>query len=308
MFALWLSLRKVALADLWLPLRAAEPGWLGLALLALAGNFAGKVLRWCILLGAAGGRIGLAQVAAYFFAGQFVNLLAPGRAGDLGRAYGFGGLGAGRTFTLGTVVIEKLLDAMMFAVLVILLLAWMPLPGWVSASAYVLVGVALAVLAGLVVVTRFWEAVRLRVEAGLAKLPAAWGPRLLAGLESLAVFQRAGAAWWLALLTAGIWGAAWLVNHLVFLALELHLPAAASLLVLVALQVGFSSAVFPGALGIFEFLAVLALGVFGVGETAAFGYGVLLHAVVLLPAIFLGVACTLGIGWLRGPVVPGGAG
>ena len=44
-------------------------------------------------------------------AGQMLNTVFPARLGDLTRAYVLGGKGPGRSFVLGTVVLEKILDS-----------------------------------------------------------------------------------------------------------------------------------------------------------------------------------------------------
>jgi hypothetical protein len=45
----------------------------------------------------------------------------------------------------------------------------------------------------------------------------------------------------------------------------------------------------PGRIGIFEYLCVLALGVFNIPESTAFSYGILLHVVALLPQTVIGL-------------------
>jgi uncharacterized membrane protein YbhN (UPF0104 family) len=305
MGAFWLALREVDFGEAARLAGEARAGWLAAAGLAVLVSYLAKGLRWRVLLGA--GEAGWGEVYAYFFAGQLVNLIVPGRLGDLGRAYGLGGRGAGRTFALGTVVVEKLLDAGMFGAWVLVLAVWMPLPDWAGSPLWGLAAAGAAALGLLGLAAISWDALAGRLGRAADRLPGRWGARLLEGLESLAVFRRRADRGRLAALTVLIWGAAWGVNHLVFRAFGWALPGEASLFLLVALQVGFSAMVTPGALGVFELLAVLALGVFGVGEAEAFGYGVVLHAVVLAPVIALGLGSLAGIGWLRARrATPGG--
>ena len=67
----------------------------------------------------------------------------------------------------------------------------------------------------------------------------------------------------------------------------------ASLLTLVTLQVGISLPSVPGRFGVFEAACVLALGTFGIEQTLASGFGLLLHTVILIPAVIAGVASLL---------------
>ena len=45
----------------------------------------------------------------------------------------------------------------------------------------------------------------------------------------------------------------------------------------------------PGSIGVFHYLSVLTLGLFGVEHELALGYGVLLHLVTYLPPSLLGL-------------------
>jgi uncharacterized membrane protein YbhN (UPF0104 family) len=56
-----------------------------------------------------------------------------------------------------------------------------------------------------------------------------------------------------------------------------------------ALQAGISIPSIPGKIGIFEYICVLSLVAFKVDPARAFSYGILLHAIVLLPTTILGL-------------------
>ena len=93
-----------------------------------------------------------------------------------------------------------------------------------------------------------------------------------------------------------IWLAALATNQLILLALDLRLPWTASLMVLVVLQVGITLPSVPGRIGVFEYLCILSLAVFGVAQAPALTYGILLHVVVLVPTTLAGLAAI----WLLG--------
>jgi uncharacterized membrane protein YbhN (UPF0104 family) len=71
----------------------------------------------------------------------------------------------------------------------------------------------------------------------------------------------------------------------------------ATLLVLIGLMAGIAVPSVPGRIGIFEYICVLALAVFGIKQTQALTYGILLHAVVFLPVLVLGVLALLRLSW-----------
>jgi hypothetical protein len=123
-------------------------------------------------------------------------------------------------------------------------------------------------------------------------LPAAWQDRLerafrqalgsLSVLRNLRVNLRLQ-AWSLAILANSV-----LTNYAIFLALDMGLSLAAALFLLAVLQVGVAVPSAPGKLGVFHYLCVLALGVFGVAKESAIAYAVLLHVVVFVPPSLLG--------------------
>jgi len=71
----------------------------------------------------------------------------------------------------------------------------------------------------------------------------------------------------------------------------------AACLVLVALTIGISVPSTPGRIGVFQYICVLALAVFGVPQAVAFAYGVLLHGIVFLPTTLVGLISLVVLGW-----------
>jgi glycosyltransferase 2 family protein len=302
--ALYLALQDVSLGEVRVALAQANAGWIGLALASVAVNTLAKAIRWQVLLGPAGKKIGVGRALVALLIGQMLNTLLPARVGDLTRAYQVGSQGAGRTFTLATVMVEKILDLLSYAFLFVFLIFLIPLPGWVSDSGYGFVGVTVFVALAVFVATYQQAAIVRLVEWGARILPEqsrVWvTSRLRAALASLDVLQSHSDLFRLAFWSALAWATAVLNNHLVLLALGLHLPLAASLLTLIALQAGISIPSAPGRIGIFEYICMLALAVFGVDQAVAFGYGLVLHAVVLLPTTLIGLVFWLwGIGGSR---------
>jgi glycosyltransferase 2 family protein len=184
-----------------------------------------------------------------------------------------------------------------FAFLFVLLLALIPLPGWVKDSGWMLVGAA--ALAGGVTFAltaqrgRFLQLVESLIRRVPRLLPEKWQSyvvsRLHNGLDSLDVLQQRWDLVKIALWSTLIWLTAVLTNSFTLMALGIHLDFSASLLVLVGLMIGISVAVVPGRIGVFEWICVLALAIYGVGQAQALSYGLLLHAIVYVPTTLLGV-------------------
>ena len=107
-----------------------------------------------------------------------------------------------------------------------------------------------------------------------------------AGLSSLRSVAASAQLW---ALSAAILLLAASTNYLLFVAFGFKLPVVAALFLLVVLQLGNSAVSVPGNLGVFHYLTVLALAVYGIDRARALAYAIVLYAVALLPKIALGV-------------------
>jgi glycosyltransferase 2 family protein len=225
---------------------------------------------------------------------MLVNSIAPARLGDLLRAYLMGEQQRhSKAYVLGTVVVEKLLDTFFLLVSVALLLPQMVFPDWAAEpsliTAVILAGLILA--GGLVLwkrapVLRWLE----RLGGVLPVRMRAWALRQTAHLADSLECLRGPRR--LALILAGsavVWGLGVLTNLLVFWAMRLNVSAWAAVFLLVVLQVGVAVPSSPGRIGVFHYLTLLALSVFGVAQETALGVGLLLHLAVYVPVFAFGV-------------------
>jgi glycosyltransferase 2 family protein len=245
-----------------------------------------KAIRWRWLLSTRPVEFNLHQLSDLLVIGQAVNLLIPARLGDLVRAYLAGEEGnASKTYILGTIAAEKLIDLVALAVLILALLPFIALPTWLAArqGPVILAAVAMALaVAGLILGRSQLAGWASRA---LGRLPGRagerWQARLVAGLDGLAALGQRSAAlavWWWTVVT---WLLATLTNLLLFMAFNLPPAILPALFLLVVLQANVAVPSAPGRIGVFHYLCVLALGVFGVPSPVALGYGVVLHLIVV---------------------------
>ena len=297
---IFLAIRNVDFALVWAALKNARLIFIFLALGSVLINTLVKARRWKVLVGPDGQAISLWKYWMILLTGQMLNALLPARLGDLTRAYTLGGLGPGRTFVLGTIVLEKMFDSLAYLCLFGVLFVLIPLPEWMSGSILVFLLVTLALVAGVIVLvyypTPLMNLLR-RISRLLPERLRSWlSPRIESGLRSLEIIRRRKDLARLTFWTALVWGTAILNNYLVMQALDLHLPLVAPVLILVGLQAGISLITIPGTIGVFEYICVLALTFFGVEPSLAFSYGLLLHAIVLLPPLLGGMISFWALG------------
>jgi uncharacterized protein (TIRG00374 family) len=291
-----LALRTVPADQVWLTLGHVNPVWVGLTLVSIIVNTVAKAVRWKVLLGTEGQRIHLWVVLRALLVGQMLNTFIPTRVGDLSRAYTIGHQGPGTAFVLGTVVLEKLIDMVAFGLIILGLLVAIPLPDWAVGPAYqvLIVGTIVVSCAILLYHRRLspqalaWVAQRFN-HGLFTRLVDAARP----AFESGNVLRRPTKSAKLIVLSALIWFTAILNNYLMLLAFQIDLPASAAVLLLVGLQLGISLPSLPGTIGVFEYVCVVVLALFAVERSTALSYGILLHAIVMIPSTVAGILMLL---------------
>jgi uncharacterized protein (TIRG00374 family) len=282
----WLLARDLDWRAVGEALQQADYRWVGLGILGIVATFFARTWRWSALLGIPQASFHATLTALLL--GQTLNMLLPARAGDVGRA-----MWAGRQMrssaaqALGTVAVEKVWDMLALVLCTVLLLIWMPLPGWFVRPTW---GAAVALGAAVVLL---WVGLRWRekwlelVARLLAYLPRGWDRSLLPRLNNLAdgleaIRQpRVGAV--AALWTVVTWVLGAAVNWAVLAAFDIR-SGLTALFLLVVLMAGATLPV-PANVGVFEGICVLSLGIFDVPRDAALAIGLVLHLVVIGPPL-----------------------
>jgi uncharacterized membrane protein YbhN (UPF0104 family) len=310
---LWWFFRGVTLDGLTSEIRRIRlPYVFAAAMLSLCG-FLFRIARWRYLL-APLARVGVGSLAAAVFVGWAVSAILPGRVGEVARAVVLRqreGLRA--SAALGTIVLERMLDALAVLILVAASIGFVPRAALGSAHASVLAGIrtgALIVFAGLMVVTTVILLMH-RVPAGVvvtlrrwtARLPgvlgsAAWGmiEAFLAGLSGAVrggtgmpgvTPARLRAA--VALHSAALWIVICGVHVLLLRAFAIEASVFTVPPLLFLITVGLSVPV-PGAVGSYHKAVQLGLtAMLGVSSETAAGYAVVGHAVTLGPPTLIGL-------------------
>lgn len=294
-FALIMLGRAVDWRSAWQTLQQVHWGWLGLAIIGLFFNNFGKASRWRLLFPAEDPMPGRGEALGALLAGQLLNFVLPFRSGDFSRAYFMGyRRGHSSASAVGTIGAEKVLDIIMMGALFTSIIPFFILPTWLEANKSTIWFVSLAafmlwlgIIAGLPLATK--QLARLaRQHPMLARLVAMLS-RLLQGFSSLRQRQRLLP---ILLWTGIIWASS--VGATYALLASLSLPASLPLAILanVIVQGGLSVPVAPAGIGIFEWLAILALSIAGIGTAQGLAYGLITHAAVLLFPV------TIGLPWL----------
>jgi uncharacterized protein (TIRG00374 family) len=224
--------------------------------------------------------------------GFMANSVLPLRAGEFVRVYVVARRwGHGFWTALATLIVERVLDSLVIVFIMGVLVLRIPVPRTLEIGAAVLLAIDLVAVTVLCL---------LAVEPGRARrlvehLTRRWPPlqgRIVGILETFVrglegIRTRAHllplVAWTVIIWVLQAFGA-WAMLR----ALHIELPWIAAWVVLAFVGLGVAIPSAPGYIGVFHAAATIALTIFGVPATAAFGYALLLHASSMLPIIVVG--------------------
>lgn len=287
------AFRDVHLARVAEAVGSARPGLLLAALFVDALVLLAKALKWrCVFLPLR--RLPPLAFLGGIAVGALAATVLPFRLDELVRGVYFGRrYGIAKPAVLGTIVVERLVDATTLLVAVGLLLLVSEPEGWLLRGAtLVLAGVSLGVGAVFVFLLG-----RRRLGPLLSWLARGRAiqrrERLLRAIEDLAqglsAFPRTGRFLVVFGFAALEWTLSVLCVRLTLLAFGSDLPPAGSLLLVVASYLSFAVPAVPGALGVFEALVKTALvAAYALDPAVALGYALTLHLMLVAPISLLG--------------------
>lgn len=304
---IWYVATHVSLQAVVEALAAAHPGYVLLAIAIMLITIAIKVWRWQLLLTPSGTPSG--DTPAFwplFWAttlGQHVNLLVPFlRLGEVARVYalrqqtGISGMRA-----IGTLVVEKTLELIYFALTAVLLLPFIVIPPLYRP------GLLLIVIPVILLALLFFLAYKPQLFVQIARwmigrLPAHWEARLshglIAGLEGIAALRDRRTTVLLLLTSLVVAILAVLLPYALFLAFSIPLGVVEATLMHVAVSVASAPPSTPAKIGVFNGVAALLLLQLGLqDEAVVVSYAIVFHLVVILPQIILGSVAAWQTDW-----------
>ncbi len=293
--SLYLLLRNTDWSELWRVFSTANYWWLIPALLILLSTSYSRARRWKLLIASAE-PITVTRLFHVVNIGYLFNNTLPAKVGELVRAYLVGRtVEGGFARALSTLIVERLLDVLCVVILLVILLPFITLPDWAARGGLIFGAIAIVGMAVLIVLAYKGERGLDWLWRFLGKAPVigkpavrSWLSSLLVGLKPLTQTRLApGIILW----SVALWLGYALLNYVMLAAFHMtgQVSFAVSAFVLVATGFGMIVPSSPGAMGVFEAAVVLALGLYGVGNSQAFAYGFGLHMFTNLGLIVLGI-------------------
>jgi uncharacterized protein (TIRG00374 family) len=259
-------------------------------------NYFLRVLRWDVYLRAIAPAVPLRRQGLYYFAG-FAFTVTPGKLGEAVRGVYLRRHGVSYAQTAAVLLVERLLDLMVVALLALLWLSRDRHGAWFAAGFFIVVA-ALAVL-----VSRPSAQARLRAAAvrrsGRLARALEFLARSLGDAASLLTLPRLAFGLVLGLLA---WGAEGVGLYLLVQALGITLGLAGSVGAYSLAVLAGAASFIPGGLGGAEAAMTLLLGLAGAGTAAALTATVVCRLATLWFAVALGALAMLALELLGAPL------
>ena len=287
--------RQVDLRQSWNTLGKVDVRFMILSLLLFFVNLPLRAWRWQRIFSPAS-RPRFGSCLTVLGIGNMANFLLPGRAGDLARCVLVGRetSASQSSRTLATLAVEKVLDGLALAGMVLFSVLWLHPPHWVVD----LLRVALLIFGGVLVAL---VALRYRTRLLIEFVRAAFRWVRLPSMETkvdnlivsfadgLSAVSSLGQMLLLLAITAAIWvceaGLIWVLAAALGLSIKLVSAAVASAI----LGLAFMIPAAPGGLGTYELFGTEALKLAGLTASSALALTVVIHAWVFVVNIGAGV-------------------
>jgi hypothetical protein len=197
--------------------------------------------------------------------------------------------------------LERLFDVLAICVLGMSVSLVFTLPSVVVWAIYSFAAAAVALIAGLTLLSWRQTSVHLLLKRypklgshSVARFAIEWLGRFILAINVVRSPTRLALS--VALTCVG-WGVLALYLMIMIIAFRLPAPPAAALLVLVVTNLGAAIPSSPGSLGIYHVLAVLALSVWNIDTSAAVAFAIGSHALAITMHILVGLVCAWFEGW-----------
>jgi glycosyltransferase 2 family protein len=319
--ALYFAFRDVEFAQAVEHARRANYWLLLLAATAATGMFPLRARRWRTILDPVAPRLPFGPLWRSTAIGMMVNNVVPLRAGELARAYALTREVPQVTFptALASLVVDRVFDAVVVLLLLAVSMVVPDFPKGATISGRPIAQVAqafaivpLVMLVALYVLVFFpgkliklFELLARKVSPSIEARGRDMLQRFSEGLSVLRTPGHFIAVFWWTLLH-------WLLQPLAFWlgfkAMGIDVPLSATLFVqgVVVIWVALPSA--PAFVGLFEGASVVALGLYGITESAALTWALVFHVVTFIPITLIGAYYFARLGLTMGEIGAAGRG
>jgi len=226
--------------------------------------------------------------------GLAFNNLLPARLGEVVRAMSIGrSESISKSAAFATIVYERVVDVFGLLVLLWFLLLRAQGPEWLRRSGTILLVLNVLLMALLYYMHRYRRTFLLILAKLVRPFPARLRERatnwVVAFIDGLDVVRSPRIIIPMVVTSIGVWGTAGVGIYLCLIAMGIHLPVIASVVLLVLIPLGTMVPSAPAYLGPVQYACILGLGIYGVGKSEALAYSLVFHAHHFFPVTSAGL-------------------
>jgi len=290
---IFLALKDVPLDEVARVLANANYVWVFIGIVTILAQSWIRAVRWIQLYYPLERGLRAWHMFGIVLISQMLNILIPWRVGEIARLYLASEIEKrDAAQTLATLATEKAFDTLMLLLLLVAIPPFMTvaLPSRLEEARAGLVILTVVFFAGLFVLLvlrdpliRWLDQIPFRLRGQ------SFGDYARKALTSLEVFKRWDVHLGLQIESIVMWALGAVINYFIFMALGLDVPIIGAFVLLAVLQVGGIVPSSPGKVGVFQYLCILTLALFGVGKTEGLVYGILLYLVAYGVPVILGI-------------------
>jgi glycosyltransferase 2 family protein len=290
---LYLSLKDIRFREIWVTLANADWHLVFIPLFFIMIAVTLCAFRWSRV---AGGGSRFRETFVALLIGLFINNVLPARIGEVARAYVLSKKrGFSFTYAISTVLVDRFFDLAGLLLITFIFFPRESLPAAVSKGLYMLIGLLVVCVVTLIVMSR--EGVAGKVADRIAKLQRPFflklAKRIIEIQENL---KRINSPFNLVLcvcISAVTWLSMSTALYFVMLALGVPVRFAYIPFVCALLNMGLTIPSSPGYVGVYQFLLVYLLSIFGVPKYQGFAVSLVFHVSWYIPYNILGFTFSL---------------
>jgi len=294
----YFAFRGISFRHIWESLHQASPGPISLALFLYFIDYVLRSKRWSILL-APVKPIPSVQLFGVMLIGFFANNVLPLRMGELVRAHLCGTkFNISRTASLGTILLERLCDALSFLTTSLVASWFIPIPPSMKRGAWLLGGSCIAVIVAILVMHHQEETFRRFLV--WSPVPVRWKPKI-DNFATHFIHSTSGITQPRFVIEAIAYSlVVWILEgtflYLLAIAFSVPLTYAGCFFLLFALGLSVTLPQAPGFVGTFELFGTMALSLLGIPKTQGLPMVLAVHG---LQFLFISVIGMLAL-WKEG--------
>lgn len=223
--------------------------------------------------------------------GLFINNVLPARIGEVARGYALSKrIGVPFTYAVSTVFVDRVFDLLGLLLITFIFFPGQALPAYVSKALYALVAVFLICVLFLFAISQ--EKVASKITGYLHRHPKPFFNKLAKRIseihENLRRIRTPGRLSVSVVLTVANWFSMAMALYFSLRTFGVVLPFAYVPFICAILQMGLAVPSSPGYIGVYEFLLISLLAIFGIPKYEAFTVAIFFHASWYIPYNILG--------------------